>query len=113
MLLIVVWLSFLIINEAFFSALPAQSTFLLRMVAETTPLVSKAGKRFEAKPGSPLGPAVSKLGLRVPYSCKKGDCGTCTVTVAGKKIRACVGKVPPAPKLKSLKEKGLITTVDN
>jgi succinate dehydrogenase/fumarate reductase-like Fe-S protein len=54
-----------------------------------------------------------KLGLKVPTDCKKGDCGTCTVTVAGQKIRACVGKVPPAPRLKSLKEKGLVVTVDN
>jgi len=85
----------------------------LRMTADTTPLVSKTGKRFEAKPGSALGPAMIKLGLKVPYSCKKGDCNTCSVTVAGKKIKACVGKVPPAPKLKSLKEKGLLCTVDN
>jgi hypothetical protein len=34
------------------------------------------------------------------------------VTVGGQKIKACVGKVPPAPKLKSLIEKGLSVTVD-
>jgi succinate dehydrogenase/fumarate reductase-like Fe-S protein len=57
--------------------------------------------------------ATKKLGLKVPLSCKKGDCGTCTVTVGGKKVRACVGKVPDAPKLKSLIEKGLPVSVDN
>jgi len=77
-----------------------------------TPLVAN-GKRVEADPGSSMMTACKKLGLRVPTSCKKGDCGTCTVTVAGQKIRACVGKVPPAPKLKSLKEKGLAVSVDN
>ena len=85
----------------------------LSMADDKTPLVSKAGKRFEAMPGSPLGPAVAKLGLKVPYSCKKGNCNTCTVTVAGKRMKACVDKVPPSPRLKSLKEKGLIVTVDN
>ena len=35
--------------------------------------------------------------------------GVCTVSVGGKKMKACVSKVPPAPKLKSLIEKGLIT----
>jgi len=32
------------------------------------------------------------------------------VSVAGQKIKSCVGKVPPAPKLKSLIEKGLPVT---
>jgi len=57
--------------------------------------------------------ACIKLGLKVPTDCKKGDCGTCTVTVGGNKIRACTGKVPTAPKLKSVREKGLTVTVDN
>ena len=77
-----------------------------------TPLVA-GGKRFEAKPGSSMLAATKKLGLKVPTSCKKGDCGVCTVTVGGKKIRSCIGKVPDAPKLKSLQEKGLQVTVDN
>ena len=57
--------------------------------------------------------ACQQLGLRVPTKCKKGECGTCTVTVAGNKMRACVAKVPPAPRLKSLIEKGLSVSVDN
>jgi uncharacterized 2Fe-2S/4Fe-4S cluster protein (DUF4445 family) len=47
-----------------------------------TPLVA-GGKRIEADPGSSLMTACTKLGLRVPTKCKKGECGTCTVTVAG------------------------------
>ena len=57
--------------------------------------------------------ACQKLGLKVPTKCKKGESGTCSVNVGGVKIRACVGKVPPAPRLKSLVEKGLAVTVDN
>jgi succinate dehydrogenase/fumarate reductase-like Fe-S protein len=43
--------------------------------------------------------ACKKLGLNVPLDCRKGDCGTCTVTCGGMKIRACIGKVPPVPKV--------------
>ena len=77
-----------------------------------TPLTAN-GKRFEAQPGTSMMAACLKLGLKVPTDCRKGECGACTVTVAGQKIRACVGKVPPAPRLKSLVEKGLAVTVDN
>ena len=59
-----------------------------------TPLVAN-GKRIEADPGSPLLVACTKLGLKVPTKCKKGECGTCTVTVAGSKYRSCIAKVPP------------------
>ena len=38
---------------------------------------------------------------------KRGDCATCQVFIAGYATRACIGKVPPEPKLKSLQEKGL------
>ena len=82
-----------------------------RLLAKT-PLVA-GGKRVEVDEGSSMMQACSKLGLKVPTQCKKGDCGTCTVTVGGKKIRACIGKVPDAPKLKSLIEKGLPVSVDN
>ena len=69
--------------------------------------LSANGKRIEVPEGSSMMAACKKLGLSVKTSCKKGDCGTCTVNVGGKNIRACVGKVPPAPKLKSVQEKGL------
>mmetsp|Transcript_12407 Transcript_12407/g.26397 ORF Transcript_12407/g.26397 Transcript_12407/m.26397 type:complete len:112 (+) Transcript_12407:132-467(+) len=65
------------------------------------------GKKIDAKEGSPLKAACAKLGVKPKYSCKRGDCGSCTVSVGGSRIKACVGKVPPMPKLKSLQEKGL------
>jgi hypothetical protein len=37
----------------------------------------------------------------------RGDCGSCTLSVGGQRLRPCIGKVPPEPKLKSLIEKGL------
>ena len=82
------------------------------LFAGNTPLVAN-GKRVEAAEGSSLNAACQKLGLKVPFKCKKGECGTCTVTVGGIKYKACVAKVPPVPKLKSVLEKGLTVTVDN
>ena len=98
--------------EAFVSQARTRSLSRGALQMNTTPLVA-GSKRFEAKPGSSMLAATKKLGLKVPLACKKGDCGTCTVTCGGKKVRACVGKVPDAPKLKSLQEKGLVITVDN
>jgi hypothetical protein len=37
----------------------------------------------------------------------RGDCATCQVFMAGRATNPCVAKVPEAPKLKSLQEKGL------
>ena len=37
----------------------------------------------------------------------RGDCATCQISLGGRMARACIGKVPPEPKLKSLQEKGI------
>lgn len=91
------------------------------------------GKKINAAAGSNLGRAVEKGGLRPyvlwhevaalcalsltplargfarrKYNCKKGECGSCTISVGGTRMKACIGKVPPEPALKSLKEKGLV-----
>lgn len=92
--------------------LPQRQARWAQQLHAKTPLAA-GGKRFEAEEGSSMLAACAKLGLRVPTKCKKGECGTCTVTCGGKKIRACIGKVPDAPRLKSLLEKGLVVTVDN
>eukprot|EP00980_Cylindrotheca_fusiformis_P030542 scaffold24996_cov137-Cylindrotheca_fusiformis.AAC.4 len=70
-------------------------------------ILSYGGKKKDFKAGSPLKSAASALGVKPKYSCKKGDCGSCTLSVGGQRIKACVGKVPPEPRLKSLQEKGL------
>ena len=65
------------------------------------------GKKKNFKAGSPMKNAAAGLGVKPRYSCKKGDCNSCTLSVGGQRIKACVGKVPPEPRLKSLQEKGL------
>lgn len=32
--------------------------------------------------------------VKVSYNCQNGECGTCEMKVNGRKVRACVGKVP-------------------
>jgi ferredoxin len=32
--------------------------------------------------------------VKVPYNCQNGECGTCTVKMNGRKIKACVSVVP-------------------
>lgn len=65
------------------------------------------GKKVNAKAGTNLGAALQKAGFKPNYSCKKGECNSCVVSVGGTRMKACIGKVPPEPKLKSLQEKGL------
>uniref|UniRef100_A0A7R9WSN6 2Fe-2S ferredoxin-type domain-containing protein n=1 Tax=Craspedostauros australis TaxID=1486917 RepID=A0A7R9WSN6_9STRA len=70
-------------------------------------ILTNGNKKKNFKPGSPLKSAVAALGVKPKYSCRKGDCGSCTVSVGGQRIKACIGKVPDEPRLKSLQEKGL------
>ncbi|KAL3817364.1 hypothetical protein ACHAXA_004490 [Cyclostephanos tholiformis] len=70
-------------------------------------VLTSNGKKIDVPEGTPLKTACEKLGVKPKYSCKRGDCGSCTVSVGGSRIKACVGKVPPMPRLKSLQEKGL------
>ncbi|KAG7369167.1 hypothetical protein IV203_031910 [Nitzschia inconspicua] len=70
-------------------------------------ILSYNGKKKDFKPGTPLSTAVQQLGLKPTYSCKKGDCATCQIFLAGRATKPCVAKVPEAPKLKSLQEMGL------
>ncbi|CAJ1961523.1 unnamed protein product [Cylindrotheca closterium] len=70
-------------------------------------VLSYNGKKKDFKAGSPLKTAVAQLGVKPRYSCKKGECATCQISLAGRMTKPCVAKVPPEPTLKSLKEKGL------
>merc|ERR1712127_690720 len=89
-------------NDAFVTRSSSQSTSALSMT-----VLAYKGKKVDFKEGSPLKNACAKLGVKPKYSCKKGDCNSCTLTVGGTRIKPCVGKVPPMPRLKSLQEKGL------
>mmetsp|Transcript_22675 Transcript_22675/g.31756 ORF Transcript_22675/g.31756 Transcript_22675/m.31756 type:complete len:115 (+) Transcript_22675:155-499(+) len=84
------------------------SSFLTKTSStELFTVLSYNGKKKDFKAGSPLKNACANLGVKPKYSCKKGDCASCTISVGGTRVKACVGKVPPEPRLKSLQEKGL------
>ena len=86
-----------------------RSSFVLRRQGTelSMTVLSYNGKKKDFPPGSSLEKAIAQLGVKVKYSCKKGDCATCQITLAGRYTKPCVAKVPPAPTLKSLQEKGL------
>mmetsp|Transcript_8079 Transcript_8079/g.12359 ORF Transcript_8079/g.12359 Transcript_8079/m.12359 type:complete len:115 (-) Transcript_8079:64-408(-) len=94
-------------------ALPLAESFATFSSTKLSPLslhmtiLSYNGKKKDFKAGSPLSKAVQQLGIKPNYSCKKGDCATCEIFLAGRMTKPCVAKVPPEPKLKSLQEKGL------
>ncbi|GKY99320.1 hypothetical protein MPSEU_000887100 [Mayamaea pseudoterrestris] len=105
--IILVGLSLLAHSNAFSVVQPTQSR---RSAVSTTldmTVLTYGTKKKDFKPGSPLSSAVKALGVPVKYSCKKGDCATCQITLAGRYTKPCVAKVPAAPTLKSLQEKGL------
>jgi hypothetical protein len=111
LLLILAALSSLLLDCRGFSGQPGAS-FLVRGVKPSSTAISMTvlsynGKKKDFPAGSSLGKAIAQLGVKVKYSCKKGDCATCQITLAGRYTKPCVAKVPPAPTLKSLQEKGL------
>mmetsp|Transcript_32880 Transcript_32880/g.59550 ORF Transcript_32880/g.59550 Transcript_32880/m.59550 type:complete len:117 (+) Transcript_32880:102-452(+) len=70
-------------------------------------VLTYGNKKKDFKAGSPLKSACAALGVKPRYSCKKGECNSCVLTVGGTRMKPCVDKVPPEPKLKSLQENGL------
>lgn len=106
--------SFLSLIVALFSVvasvhafMPASSSSIQRTAPLEMTVLTYNGKKKDFRAGSPMKNAASALGVKPRYSCKKGDCNSCTLSVGGQRIKACVGKVPPEPRLKSLQEKGL------
>mmetsp|Transcript_18767 Transcript_18767/g.27748 ORF Transcript_18767/g.27748 Transcript_18767/m.27748 type:complete len:113 (+) Transcript_18767:133-471(+) len=94
----------LAVGNAFSTAFPSsrRTTSSLHMT-----VLTYNGKKKIFKAGTPLSKAVQQLGIKPTYSCKKGDCATCEIFLAGRLTKPCVAKVPAEPKLKSLQEKGL------
>lgn len=52
------------------------------------------GKTVNAIAGQSLADVARTAGAKIRYDCKNGDCGTCTVKLNGRAVRACVAKVP-------------------
>ncbi|KAI2510927.1 hypothetical protein MHU86_3548 [Fragilaria crotonensis] len=99
-----------LVTEAFIGSYATKPSFVSAASKSSElkmTLLTYNGQKKDFKAGSPLKNACAALGVKPKYSCKKGECASCTISVGGQRIKACVGKVPPEPKLKSLIEKGL------
>jgi hypothetical protein len=106
----------IVILVGFFAALCSVDAFTVQtprrmMVRASSTLqmtvLTYGNKKKDFKAGSPLKSACAALGVKPRYSCKKGECNSCVLTVGGTRMKPCVDKVPPEPKLKSLQENGL------
>lgn len=44
--------------------------------------------------GQKLTAVASKVRVKIPVNCQKGDCGTCMVSLNGRKVKACQTPLP-------------------
>ena len=52
------------------------------------------GKPIRAVPGQKVSQVASAARVKITYSCKKGDCGTCEIMMNGRMIKACQATIP-------------------
>jgi ferredoxin len=57
--------------------------------------VTVNGKKVEgAVAGQKLTAVANKVRVKIPVNCQKGDCGTCTVKLNGRQVKACSTPLP-------------------
>mmetsp|Transcript_63015 Transcript_63015/g.186124 ORF Transcript_63015/g.186124 Transcript_63015/m.186124 type:complete len:140 (-) Transcript_63015:3035-3454(-) len=56
--------------------------------------VSINGKAVPAVVGQKLSVVAAAARVQIPYNCRNGECGTCTVKVNSRKVKACQATVP-------------------
>ena len=52
------------------------------------------GKPIRAVPGQKVSQVAAAARVKITYSCKKGDCGTCEIMMNGRMIKACQATIP-------------------
>uniref|UniRef100_A0A7S2S4R7 2Fe-2S ferredoxin-type domain-containing protein n=1 Tax=Eucampia antarctica TaxID=49252 RepID=A0A7S2S4R7_9STRA len=52
------------------------------------------GKKVKAVVGQKVSVVAAQARAKISYSCKKGDCGTCEITMNGRITKACQAKIP-------------------
>ena len=58
-------------------------------------------KRVKALPGQKISMIAQSAGVGIKYDCKRGDCGTCTISFGGKIVKACQTTLPITGSTKS------------
>lgn len=56
--------------------------------------IGEEEKTTRAWVGQPLSEVAAQADAFIPYKCKKGECGTCSVLIDGKWVQACQTKIP-------------------
>ena len=51
-------------------------------------------KPIKAVPGQKVSQVAAAARVKITYSCKKGDCGTCEIMMNGRIIKACQATIP-------------------
>lgn len=59
-------------------------------------------KTVKAFPGQKLSTVAQAAGVEIKYSCKKGECATCTVNYNGAIVKACQAAIPMTVKDKKV-----------
>mmetsp|Transcript_37234 Transcript_37234/g.81066 ORF Transcript_37234/g.81066 Transcript_37234/m.81066 type:complete len:135 (-) Transcript_37234:579-983(-) len=52
------------------------------------------GKPVNAIVGQKVSQVAAAARVKIPYSCKNGDCGTCMIKMNGRKVKACQMTIP-------------------
>uniref|UniRef100_A0A7R9VKD2 2Fe-2S ferredoxin-type domain-containing protein n=1 Tax=Pseudictyota dubia TaxID=2749911 RepID=A0A7R9VKD2_9STRA len=56
--------------------------------------VSVNGKAVSAVVGQKVSVVAAAARVKIPYNCRNGDCGTCTVKMNNRKVKACQATIP-------------------
>lgn len=73
---------------------PAQNPGLSRQPDPVEVEFLPCKKKVKAFPGQGFPMIATAAGVKIPYKCQKGDCGTCTVEFNGKMVKACQSSLP-------------------
>jgi aerobic-type carbon monoxide dehydrogenase small subunit (CoxS/CutS family) len=52
------------------------------------------GKPVKAIVGQKVSVVANAARVKIKYDCRNGDCGTCMITMNGKKVKACQQVIP-------------------
>ncbi|CAM9804757.1 unnamed protein product, partial [Laminaria digitata] len=81
---------------------PRRSNNSLKM-ADVVVEFTQSKKTVNAVVGTPLSQLCAKNKIKVKYSCKQGDCATCSINIDGRNVKACQGKVPASRRIIKIK----------
>ncbi|CAM9359826.1 unnamed protein product [Heterosigma akashiwo] len=78
---------------------PSSSTALSMAKGDEVEVKFKNQKKtVKSYSGEPLKDVCKKAGVKIAYSCNKGNCDTCSVWMDGFNSKACVAKILPNKK---------------